>query len=276
MDGSSSTVSLFSDKDEQDIKPVVNYTLETNAKKAINELFDPDFVNLKIKIPKKIERIFKNIESISFLYEMIGGDYIEIECLESHEIERRIGIFEYEKFNFNKESGMIFLYGRDAFEKRYRTEQKKKYKESVTKKIQYNVEDEAKMLRKRYQQYQVYYNINIVFIEGGDNLHSNLRSIARMSKEEKMYVRKTGKYDESTKKEFLANIIGLVPGISYEVSKAIIKTYGSLNELIEGLKDKERFMNMKIEDENSSPRKINERMYERICKLFYGEENERI
>ncbi|ELA42675.1 uncharacterized protein VICG_00427 [Vittaforma corneae ATCC 50505] len=67
---------------------------------AFRELFDPVFVNLRVMIPRKIEKIFKGVDRIDFMYDFIDSNYIEIVEMQSGNTFFRIFTCDYEHFPF--------------------------------------------------------------------------------------------------------------------------------------------------------------------------------
>lgn len=269
-DYSSSTVSLFSDNNSliENKETQNNYKLPQNN--HLKELFDPLFINLKIKVPKKLEKIFKGVSNINFLYEIVENDYLEIIDLTDQRILYKIYTCEYDRYDFNRNDikNIIFIFGREQFKLKCKVEQKKKYKESINKNVKFVEDGYLKDLRMRYLEYQIEKHTNFIFIEEPEIFHSQIRSIISIGKEEKGYTPKTSKFEELEKREFIKNILETIPGISEEIASLIAEIYPNINDLEEGLNNKEKFIQI------GKKRNITEKVYLKIYKAFKSSNSE--
>lgn len=254
---------------------------------TLKELFDPVFVNLRVKIPRAIEKIFKGVDRIGFMYDLVDSDYIEVIEMSSKDVFFRILTCEYEHFSFGDKSKLsnevkatggratnrgeiVFVFGRERFKNRCKVEQNKKYKESISKSLKFTEDNIVKELKMKYLEYQIENHINFVFIDDSQLLHTQLRSLVSLRKEESRYIPKTRKFSEDQKREFLKNILETVPGISQSVSNAILEKFSSMNSVVKGLLDKKMFMSIRMSDEHGGLKSVPEKVYWKLYRTFCG------
>lgn len=233
------------------------------------ELFDPVFVNLKVNVPKKIEPVFKNVDKINFLYQLVDTGNIEIVELKNKVVLASIPVYEFETFPFEAVNGdLIFIMNREACKSKWKAEQARTYKEAVSKSTKFTIENRFKQLKEKYIDYQLERKVNFAFIENADHLHTQLRSLITLQQTQSKFVPKTKKFQEGCGQGFLRNILESIPGVSRDVSNALLDKYGSFEALERGLKCKEEFLSVIIKEENGRRRPIPEKVYEKINAAF--------
>lgn len=245
----------------------------TSAQTISKLYFDPVFANLKVVVPRNIEGIFKAVESISFMYELANTDYIKLIDITTEKTLLSIFFSSYETFPFEeaKLEGISFIFGREAYRNRYKTERNKKYKEAFEKNLKFIEKSGPKDMQMKYLKYQIYEKANFVFIDDAKALHTHLRSLASLVRVEDRYVPKTKKFAEEDKEGFLRCVLEGVPGVSPNISRAIVERFKTVNSFVAGLLDREEFMKIKITDENNGVRNMPEKVYLKLFKGFCGE-----
>lgn len=233
------------------------------------EAFDPLFMSSKVKIPRSIEKLFKGVESVGFMYEIVETDYIEAVDMKNGELVFKVYTSRYETFPFDgDEAGLIFVTDRESFKTRHKAEQKKRYKESIAK-AQKFVEDSApKDFRKKYLDYQIRTGANFVFIDTPEHLHAHMRSLINMKQSEEKYVPKTKKFNEGDKGAFLKSVLESISGVSSTLSGAIVEVYPSMGALSDGVRNEALFTSVR----ETGQRGMNEGVYAKILKAFTSED----
>jgi len=236
------------------------------------ERFNPGFLNLKVKVPLQIEKVFKGVETIEYMYEFVDSSRIQLVDLTSGAVIHTILTAEYENFCFdNCTDKLVFVFGREAFRTRSKTEQAKRYKDSVLKGDRFVENSTLRDLRGKYFDHQVKYGVNFVFIDGPEHLHSQLKSLMSIGKDEGEYIPRTKRFGGDQKTEYLINLLGSIPGVSQETSSAIVGRFPNMQSLTDALQDEQLFTSIQVVDKNGGYRRITEKVYNRIYRAFYSE-----
>lgn len=234
-------------------------------------VFDPVFVNLKIFIPKKIERIVKNVDKIGFIYEINDHHVIKIVNIKDEAMILEIPTYDFDQFPFEStfsSEQVIFIFNKERVKNELKSKQIKKFKEAIEKQVKFDNEDVFKSLRNKYIDFQIKNLTNFVFIESSEAFHSQLRSILSLKKEDYKYTPKSKKFLESEKSEFFRNILENIPGVSRSISNAILSCYGDINSLEKALEKKENFTVIEVKDENGTVRGFPEKIYNKLFRVF--------
>ncbi|ELA42676.1 uncharacterized protein VICG_00428 [Vittaforma corneae ATCC 50505] len=142
------------------------------------------------------------------------------------------------------------------------------------KNVRFTEDSILKELKMKYLEYQIENHINFIFIEDSQFLHSQLRSLISLRKEKDRYTPKTRKFCEYQKREFLKNILETIPGVSQNISNAILGKYSDVNSVVKGLLNKELFMSIKVIDENGGLRDMPEKVYLKLYNTFYSNDGD--
>lgn len=238
----------------------------------LKERFNPNSTNLKMRIPRQIERVFKGVETIEYIYDFVDSKHIEIVDLRYEAVLHRIRTVEYGELDFNITTDkLIFVFGKETFRTRQKSEQAKKYKESLAQGKKFLESNLFKDLRSTYFNYQIEHGINFVYIENAQDLHMQLKALISIQKDDGGYVPKTGKFSENEKSEYLINLLATIPGVSQETSRAITSKFSSMASLLHGLLDKRLFTSIRVGDESGGWRNVTEKVYMKIYKALYSE-----
>ncbi|KAM0679877.1 hypothetical protein GINT2_002049 [Glugoides intestinalis] len=247
-----------------------NVTREKYESKFV-ELFDPVFVNLKINMPRKIEALFKSIDKINFLYQLVDTDSIEVVELTSKRVLVRIPVYDFQEFPFEALSkDLIFIVNREVCKSKWKAEQSRNYKEAVNKSTKFTIENRFKELKENYINFQLERKVNFVYIDSSEHLHAQLRSLITLQQVPPKFVPKTKKFQEGSREGFIRNILEAIPGVSQDISKAILEEYDCFEALERGLKSKEEFLSILIKEENGRSRSILEKVYQKIYTALKG------
>lgn len=238
----------------------------------ISDAIDPVFDYLEVRIPGKIEKIFKGVNEIKFIYLITTGNCIEIVDLRKDEILFTVFVAEFDAFDFAVPpvTDIIFIFNRERCRAMARENLNKKYKESLESNVKFAGHDHFALLRKRYLEYQLEHGANFVFIGDSLCLYGHLRSIASLLRKKDQYTPKVKKSD--AKNEHLKGFLMAVPGISESVAQAIVSRHGTFESIQHGLRNKEDFCNLKVlGPAGESHRTIPDRIYRRLFNTFLSE-----
>lgn len=241
----------------------------------ISDVIDPVFGYLEVRIPEKIEKIFKGVAEIKFIYLITTGNCIEIVDLKKDEALLRVFVAEFDVFDFSKPpiTDINFIFNREMCKAMAREDLNKKYKESLGSNAKFSGHDHFVLQRKRYLEYQLEHGINFVFINDSSCLHAHIRSIASLLRKKDQYIPKVRKFD--AKNEYLKGFLMNVPGISENMAQAIVSRHGTFESIQHGLRDKEGFCSLKVfGPAGTSHRTITDKIYRKLFNTFLSENPE--
>lgn len=234
-------------------------------------VFDPVFVNLKVFIPKKIERILKSTVKIGFIYEIYEDSTIKIVDMKDMNVIVQIPTYDFDQFPFDDtvpNENLIFIFNRDRVRNELKVKQTKKFREAVSKNIKFDNENTFGVLRNKYIDFQIKNMTNFVFIENPETFHSQLRSVLSLKNENYKYAPKSKKFLETQESEFFRSILENMPGVSRSISNSILDCYKDFESLEKALEKKENFTRIQIRDENGATRGFPEKIYNKLYKAF--------
>lgn len=133
------------------------------------------------------------------------------------------GLLEFKSYN------LIFLYRFKEYESILRKEDKKEYLESLSNGTPFSRNNKLEEERLEIFQFQIENKVNFFYIENGEDLTFALKRIILFK--ETSYVPKVKKFSDD-REGFLINMLKTIPGISKNVSTAIAKKFGRLEDII--------------------------------------------
>lgn len=246
-----------------------NLPIRTNT----NVIVDTVFINLEIKIPKSIEKFFKDVEKVDFVYSFSNLDQIEILDLSDNKILYKISVDYFESFPFqNNSTEIIFILGKNDFKKKCKLEMNRNFKKSLDGNKKFIEVDRFEILKKKFINYQIENSRNFVFINDPRHLHMQIKNLVHIIKTRTDYFPKVKKADDKT--EFLNNFLQKIPGVSENISAAILNKYRTFDEIQDSLIGNREMLELKVFDKNGENyRNISVKLFERLKKVFLSEES---
>jgi len=270
------TLSFLESISEIEVKNISQSVL--TKPKISSDIIDPVFVNLEVRIPKKIEKIFKSVSEIRYLYSIVDQDYIEM--YDTYENRSLIKVFvaNFEDFTFSAtpSSHINFIFNKDRYKRSVNQEIRKKYKESLQKNTQFDEFNHYNCLKDKYLTYQIQQHVNFVFINDGTFFHIQIKNLISILRSKDCFVPKAKKSDD--KSEYIVNFLSSVPGVSTNVAKHIAAKYNSFESIAAALENRSEFCKLQIYDESGkTSRFLPEKIFERLYKIFLSKKpNEKI
>ncbi len=240
-------------------------------------VIDPEFSDCVVIIPEKIEKLFKSVEKIKFIYRIEMQEYIRINLPKTGK-EFNIFIEYFEKFTFPivSPSNLIFIVGRNAYIANEKNKMMREYKKSVENGTKYRDEGVHKEMRAKYFQYQIEKGINFIYIESGEELHSAIRNISILLQKNRRYLPRVRSYNKEDKKDLMKMVLGRIPGISENILSCLCEKYETIRHLRKALVEEiEVVKNLRIHNEdNTSQRILGDKICNKLKKAFLSSNNQ--
>lgn len=228
-------------------------------------VIDPAFLNCTIDLPRKIEKLFKNTNRINVIYRIVDGDCIIIKHVSKGIKPYHVYVDSFHTFSFppNPQTHIIFITGRLEFKTAFKTQQAREYKESIVNGAVFVGEDKYRELRMQYLKYQLETKVNIIFIDGADELHRHTKNIATIIEKDTRYVPKVKTHPIGSKTDFMKNTLKQISGVSENVARCICEKYNDFRSLRKALLEhREEIASLTVYDET----KVNTRVLgDKIC-----------
>lgn len=237
------------------------------------DIIDPVFIHSEVRIPRKVEKVFKSVAEIKFIYSIVDDDCIEVVDLEKGTSLLRIFASDFDSFDFSKPptTSISFIFNREKYKAKVKGDLNKKYKESIGGSAKFTGYNHFALLKERYLGYQLEHRSNFVFINDGIHLHAQIRSAVSILRNKEEYIPKVKKFND--KNEYLKGFLMAIPGISESVALAIVSEYGTFESIQCALRDQKSFCSLKVIDSAGiGYRTLSERVYKKIFNVLLSED----
>ncbi|ELQ75683.1 hypothetical protein THOM_1355, partial [Trachipleistophora hominis] len=247
-----------------------NIVTQENAETLNNNIFGNDvgintldhvFIPYHFLIPDTLKKYRKYLQ---LNFDFHGGNSIIIKNLESQTEESfpvLNCITELKSLRNYKTERLIFLHNLKNLEKQIKKKENSNFLSSLENRTQYQSENEFSAIKQELFSFQMVNKVNFIHIENANDILIALKNIIRYK--EAVFVPKVKKCKDKNK--FLMNLLEFIPGVSKNVSRAIVNTYKSLNDIVKC----ENFCDIEVfNDEGSSFRLVGKRQSDLIRKVF--------
>ena len=256
-------------------EPAAEKQIEKDKIRVSPDIIDPTFLNFIIEVPRKIEKIFKEVEKIKFVYKIIEGNVINIKEMSSSVVKLSIFADNFEDFIFSREieSNLIFIFGRQSYKSKLKALLNKEYKESIKKGTKFSSLSCYDKIKTKFYEFQIDNCKNIMYIDDADTLHKHIRNAVSIVSKDSTYIPKVKTFKEEKKTELMKSLLKNIPGVSDNVSESICEKYNTFESLRRALLDSpEDLYSIRIYDnEKINYRNLPEKIVEKLKVAFLGE-----
>lgn len=238
-------------------------------------IVDPVFVYSEVRIPRKIEKVFRCVSEIKFIYSIVEDDCIEVLDLRKNTSLLRVFTSEFSNFDFTKPptTSLSFIFNREEYKAKVKSDLNKKYKKSLEDSAKFVGYNHFTFLKEKYLSYQLEHGCNFVFVNNSSCLHAQIRSAVSLLGKKERYIPKVRK--SVAKDEYMREFLMSVSGISEGIALAILTEHATFESIERALRDKESFCGLKVLDPaGANHRTLPERVYKKLFNIFLSENPE--